>query len=314
MQPPRLAVLFSPVRYLNLDIPLTVRNAIYIGEEPLNRATWLGLLTYCCEQENGGIIANCHDWGDRKWQQTCAVTLPEMQRPSALWAWVGNDLHVWGYPEKQQAEVERKRAGGLKTAAKRWGYELPSYELPSETETEEEGNSNSKSKGELRGELQAQLVAEQPENDSSAIMNIQDVEVEAPRGFPRSEKQASEVAAFVGCPPEFAVRLWTWLAGKHWMDKNGMRVGNFRRWLRGHWLNEEERRRGVQAKAEQKNGGNGGSDWTKLKKIELKEREMDKLKREHYTEEPMGGRWDTPEHRERFKTLKTETFHLRKEL
>lgn len=45
----------------------------YIGAEPIQRATWISLLAWCCEQENGGIIEGCRSWGMRRWMQTSGV-------------------------------------------------------------------------------------------------------------------------------------------------------------------------------------------------------------------------------------------------
>ena len=35
----------------------------YIGAEPIQRATWISLLAWCCEQENGGLIEGCRASG-----------------------------------------------------------------------------------------------------------------------------------------------------------------------------------------------------------------------------------------------------------
>lgn len=80
-----------------------------VGAEPVDRGTWLMLQRYCIGQENGGRIAGCGAWKDRKWQQLAKVTLLEVQRKSELWAWDGQDLVVWEYPVEKEAEVQAKR-------------------------------------------------------------------------------------------------------------------------------------------------------------------------------------------------------------
>jgi hypothetical protein len=91
-----------------------------IGAEPVDRATWLFLARYCTGQENGGRIAACHDWGDRRWQQSVRVTLEEVRRESELWEWDGDDLCLRFYPIEKEAEIRAKRTAGKLTVAKRW--------------------------------------------------------------------------------------------------------------------------------------------------------------------------------------------------
>lgn len=97
--------------YFTLRIS-TLRSPEYIGSEPTARATWLNLLAYCCEQENGGVIPVCSGWKDRQWQQTCGITLTEAQEQSPLWRWDGADVVVAFYPADKQAEIEAKREAG----------------------------------------------------------------------------------------------------------------------------------------------------------------------------------------------------------
>lgn len=102
------------MKWLNLEIA-TLHSERYIGEDPVGRATWLALLTYCAEQENGGFIADCIGWKDRKWQQVMGVTLQEVSRASGLWAWEGDGLRVWKYPVDKEQEVSQKRLAALNT-------------------------------------------------------------------------------------------------------------------------------------------------------------------------------------------------------
>ena len=84
----------------------------FVGSEPLDRATWLCLLRYCCGQENGGLITQAKAWGDRKWQQLVRVTKAEVERPSDLWKWDGDDLAITGYPNDMESYLRSKRAAG----------------------------------------------------------------------------------------------------------------------------------------------------------------------------------------------------------
>jgi len=34
----------------------TLRSEDYLGADPIERATWLNLMGWCCSQENGGMI------------------------------------------------------------------------------------------------------------------------------------------------------------------------------------------------------------------------------------------------------------------
>jgi hypothetical protein len=109
------------MEWLNLHTS-TLDSPEVVGAEPVDRATWIFLLRYCAGQENGGVIANCAGWADRKWQQLVRVTLAEVQKPSELWRFEGADLAVNFYPIEKQREVEAKRNAGKATVAKRWAH------------------------------------------------------------------------------------------------------------------------------------------------------------------------------------------------
>jgi hypothetical protein len=99
------------MKYLNIYLP-DLHSAPYIGSEPRERAAWLSVLGYCCEQENGGRIVGCRAWKDRQWQQTCGVTLKEVESASNLLVWDGQDLTVVFYPIDSERVVQAKRLGG----------------------------------------------------------------------------------------------------------------------------------------------------------------------------------------------------------
>lgn len=91
-----------------------MRAPAYVGSDPIERATWLNLMAYCAEQENGGTIADCSDWKDRRWMQTCGVLKSEVSSECDLWKWDGENLVIWGYPKEKEAEVQAKREAGAK--------------------------------------------------------------------------------------------------------------------------------------------------------------------------------------------------------
>ena len=52
------------MNWINIETK-TLRAPEYIGADPVQRATWLNLLGYCSEQENGGKLQRCEfrrDW------------------------------------------------------------------------------------------------------------------------------------------------------------------------------------------------------------------------------------------------------------
>ena len=101
------------MQYFNLDIKL-LRLPEFIGETPFNRGVWISLMGYCCHLENSGRIANSRTWKSRMWEQSCGVTLAELEQESDLWQWDGDDLQVWGFPHHMQKVHESKRAAGAK--------------------------------------------------------------------------------------------------------------------------------------------------------------------------------------------------------
>lgn len=86
-------------------------------------ATWLRVITYCCEQENGGRITGAAQWGDRAWMVACGVSALEVAGATPLLSREGEDILVSMYPLDKQKEVAKdrlngKRGGRCKTQAK----------------------------------------------------------------------------------------------------------------------------------------------------------------------------------------------------
>jgi len=99
--------------WLNLQTNI-IRSPEYVGAEPNQRATWLNVLIYCVEQENGGLIKNCESWKDRQWQQTCGVTIFEINNSEPLLYWIDLDLCVWNYPLYTEEVIKQRRESGRK--------------------------------------------------------------------------------------------------------------------------------------------------------------------------------------------------------
>lgn len=102
----------------------TLRGPAYIGSNPTERATWLNVLAYCVDQENGGCIAGGAGWKDRQWQQSCGVTLREVRGASKLIQIKGADVIVYGYSLEKELEVKERRVQATQAARKRWGDKL----------------------------------------------------------------------------------------------------------------------------------------------------------------------------------------------
>jgi len=96
------------MNWINLNIA-TLSSSEFVGSDPEQRATWLCLLAYCCLQENGGRIAECREWKDRRWQQLVRVTAKEASDTCELWQWDGNDIVVMFYPLEKEREIKQKR-------------------------------------------------------------------------------------------------------------------------------------------------------------------------------------------------------------
>lgn len=99
------------MHFFNLYIP-NLRAQEYVSSDPVQRATWLNLSAFCCEQENGGRIAGAGSWNERQWMQMCGVTKKEATSAFPLVEFNGDDAIVWGYPEETEKKLQAKRAGG----------------------------------------------------------------------------------------------------------------------------------------------------------------------------------------------------------
>lgn len=111
------------MNFINLRVAV-LRSPEYLGCEPVTRATWLNLLAYCHEQENGGIVAHAAAWGDRQWQQVAGVTRDEILSAAPLVTIRGDDIVVWGFDKEKQREVQARRVQAGEAARRRWDRKL----------------------------------------------------------------------------------------------------------------------------------------------------------------------------------------------
>jgi hypothetical protein len=101
-----------------------LRSPAFVGSSPVERATWLSVIAYCVEQENGGRILNGLKWKDRQWQQTCGVTAREVRNADKLLTIEGDDVIIFAYPLEKEEEVRAKRIQAGDAARKRWDTQL----------------------------------------------------------------------------------------------------------------------------------------------------------------------------------------------
>lgn len=140
------------MNWLNIETK-TLRAPEYIGSDPVHRATWLNLLGYCAEQENGGVIECAKSWKDRQWMQTCGVTLDEVNAPSDLWSWHNESLNLWNYPVTKEEEVRSKRNAG-KRGGKASGEARREAQLEAVGEAELEAPREAPREAQLEAELE----------------------------------------------------------------------------------------------------------------------------------------------------------------
>lgn len=97
-----------------------LRSAAYMGSRPIERATWLNVLAYCTEQENGGRIPGAASWKDRQWQQCCGVTAREVRSATKLLTIEAGDVLVAAYSADKEAEVKARRLQAGDASRLRW--------------------------------------------------------------------------------------------------------------------------------------------------------------------------------------------------
>lgn len=97
------------MNWLNIRVH-TLRSREIIAAPPAALGTWVRVLGYCCECENGGVISDAAGWNDRQWMTACGVTASEVAEAAPLLRKDGAAVVVALYPEDKQQEVQEKRA------------------------------------------------------------------------------------------------------------------------------------------------------------------------------------------------------------
>jgi hypothetical protein len=183
--------------YLNLKTS-TLRAPEYIGSEPTQRGTWLNLMCYCCEQENGGVIDGCAAWKDRQWQQTAGVTLAEVREECDLWQWDGEALVVTFYPSDKEAEVQSRREAG-RLGGKRSGK--------ARRRSKNEAHLEANGEAHLEGVLEAHLERKGKEGNGKECNGREEGGLQKAESTPALPEFLAE-AAKIGVEADIATEIW----------------------------------------------------------------------------------------------------------
>lgn len=171
------------MEWLNLHMS-HLRSPAYIGSSPVERNTWISVLAYSVEQENGGRLVGAMAWKDRQWQQACGVTRREVMSATKLLEIDGDDVVVRGYPCAKEREVQAKREAGrnggmAKTEAKTEAAKANGMlggrprKTQAETETEPKAKPNGREGKGREGEGEGACEAPTPPPDQVRIENRQ---------------------------------------------------------------------------------------------------------------------------------------------
>jgi len=188
-------------------------------------------LRYCVGQENGGRIAGCREWKDRRWQQLVRVTAREIGSECELWSWDGDDLVVFEYPTEMEAEVKQRRETA-KTNGRNGGRPKKNQPDDSEkptSETEQKPTLDISAKAEREGE----------EKEKGREVNYTQM---------HAIPSLAEVKAYAGSAPvpiseACAVAFHDTQEAAGWITRHGHSIADWRAALRryaSHW-NEHEK-------------------------------------------------------------------------
>ena len=234
------------MNWLNIHLA-TLRSPVYLGSAPVERATWLQLLAYCADQENGGCIAGAALWKDRQWQQTCGVMAREVRAASRLVSIEGNDVRVLFYPVDKEAEVQAKRQAGKERAGKRWGNN--SADDSSATRTANaEGNGKEVEKEKEKNKNETHASSAAPGEPAAEAQCADDAES---RGRLCSLRAAiiHGMRLAPPCPEQWASKWWEDCEKRGWVDNHGIALKSWKPALSSYW-------RGVQEQDRRSNSGN----------------------------------------------------------
>jgi hypothetical protein len=298
--------------YLNIKT-ITLRAPEYVGCDPTQRATWLNLLAYCCEQENGGRIDGCGEWKDRQWQQTLGITLAEVRQECALWSWDGDGLSVAFYPLDREQEVKAKRDAGKRggmartqaksQAARNNGAKHQPKQNPSTTEAQPKLEPNKKER-------------------KGIVKEWEGGELQKVESTPALEEFLSE-AQKIGVEPEVAEEIFHDNESRpitpfgQWTDFRGNPIANWRANMKARASQIRARRGGGGGKV----NGNGKHApegvWATQQRIEAAVKEVERIQSNPSNKEAVPDSFDRrlkPEHMARVKALKASISEMRQRL
>lgn len=294
------------MKYLNIEIT-TLRSPDYIGAEPVVRATWLNLLAYCADQENGGIIRGCRPWKDRQWQQVAGVTAEEVAAETMLWHWAGEDLCVSHYPTEAEQKMQAMREGG-KRGGKRSGK--------ARLRAKNEGGVQ----GEVQGEIEAPL-----ERKEKKRKEIEKEYISQSHSTPTLE-ECKSAAELMGVEARLAEIFWNECEARpispdgEWTGKDGTVMRNWRNALKAYgekWKANEQRNHNGTAFA--RNGVSALSTkplsvWEAKEKKNALQAELERMKsdrrwRQSKPETPWETEW-SPEAREKVREIRAKITKL----
>lgn len=111
------------MEYLNITLRV-LRSAEFVGADVAALGTWLRVVGYCVDQENGGLIKGAADWDDRSWMLACGVTADDVEKAAPVLSMVGVDLVALGYPTEQEEAYRIQREAGRRGSKARWSTPL----------------------------------------------------------------------------------------------------------------------------------------------------------------------------------------------
>jgi len=205
------------MQYFNLHVSM-LRMPEFIGESPANRGVWISLMGYCCDLENSGRIAGSRRWKSRMWEQSCGVTLAELEEDAMLWEWDGEDLLVWGFPENKQAQVQAGRNAKGGGRPKKNPPENPSQNPPENPSENPPENPTLNPKGKEGNGKEDKEKETLRESETAAPLSLADAQAYAQRWT------ASSAAGLTYDPA--MVQLWfADRERKSWQASSGQFIG-----------------------------------------------------------------------------------------
>lgn len=109
------------MNYLNLELTMICREP-FIDADTAEIGTWLRMMTYACQQENGGVLKGAALWSNEKLLKTCGVSKRDVLRCTRLLHKDNDDLILEAYPTEAAKTLAVKRVAARNASMKRWGH------------------------------------------------------------------------------------------------------------------------------------------------------------------------------------------------